>query len=92
MAEKPIRIPSDRFRIDFEVEVRGEGPDGTLEIEMRPDPRRYEWQDDEKEGRVLFGRQTGFGYPEEVVSKVVGQMEGAPIYAPPTASRRRTIC
>jgi class 3 adenylate cyclase len=62
----------------------GERPDGALEVEHFPDPERYEWLDDPERGRILRDLKTGMMYPESVLEELAEQMEGAPIYGPPS--------
>lgn len=69
------------FRIDLEVEiVNFNEEDGTFEVAFVPNPRRYEWVEQDGE-RFLYDKLDRLMFPERVwvegLSKV---LEGAPIY------------
>lgn len=80
----PIPITSDAFRVDFKMKVQGEQPDGSLEVAFIPDPDRYEWQEDEEHGRVLYDLRTKARIAESVLGELAEQMAGSPIFAPPS--------
>lgn len=87
----PTRIDSDNLRIDFNVEVLGEEPDGTLTLAFHPNRERYEWRDDSEYGRVLFDRNTRAMYPEAVIAGLAEQMVGTPMFAPRDVPKASTL-
>jgi class 3 adenylate cyclase len=69
------------FRMDFKVKVMDSNEeDGTFEVAFVPDPRRYEWVEQEGE-RFLYDKLDLLIFPERVwVEELSKILEGAPIY------------
>jgi len=55
---------------------------GILQFVMKPDPRRYEWIEEEGR-RLLYDRYDDFYFPEEVLKQLLGLLEGTPIRLQP---------
>jgi class 3 adenylate cyclase len=96
---EPISITNDSFRVDFKLKPVGKLPDGSLQVELTPDPDRYEWKDDDEHGRVLYDRNTSARILESVIVEMAEQSVDVPIYGPASlpsaeslfAARRKVI-
>jgi class 3 adenylate cyclase len=68
------------IRIDFKLRIISlDEKSRTFTVILEPDPRRYEWIEDEK-GKYLYDKFDNIYIPEEVYKKLPEQVKGMPIY------------
>ncbi len=74
---RPERFSS--FRMDFEFEVLDVDEDaGKISVCMRPDPRRYEWQEIDGQ-KYLYDKLDETLFPIQILEDAAQRLEGGPI-------------
>jgi class 3 adenylate cyclase len=96
-AKREAEHEDSLLRLDFVNSMEWKDREqGILQFVMKPDPRRYEWVEEEGR-RLLYDRYDEIYFPEEVLKQLPALMEGMPIglqpagiaYAPAYVRDRR---
>lgn len=77
------QLSEKRFRIDFVMTIKSfDEKTGQAEIFLEPDPRRYEWEE-ENGIKYLYDKYDNLRISENVLASSAGLLKGQPIYYQP---------